>query len=189
MDDVRAVLDAVECEQAARLRVLRGRTDERAVRGDLSRAERRRSSFMASSRSGSGAPTTRGRPSPTIARVRSRSSSATGPSGWTSTSSRRPRTTRSRIVWPRTSVAVRAQALAAALMRMNTQIDVRDVLPTIQAPTLVLHRTGRPRRERRGGPLDRGPDPRSEVRRAPRRCAHALGRRHGRASSTRSRSS
>jgi len=30
---------------------------------------------------------------------------------------------------------------AAALMRMNTQLDVRDVLPAIQAPTLVLHRT------------------------------------------------
>src|SRR5262245_1604754 len=30
---------------------------------------------------------------------------------------------------------------AAALMRMNTLLDVRDVLPTIQAPTLVLHRT------------------------------------------------
>ena len=29
---------------------------------------------------------------------------------------------------------------AVALMRMNTQIDVRDVLPSIQAPTLVLHR-------------------------------------------------
>jgi pimeloyl-ACP methyl ester carboxylesterase len=29
----------------------------------------------------------------------------------------------------------------AALMRMNTQLDVRDVLPAIQAPTLVLHRT------------------------------------------------
>jgi pimeloyl-ACP methyl ester carboxylesterase len=28
-----------------------------------------------------------------------------------------------------------------ALMRMNTQLDVRDVLPTIQVPTLVLHRT------------------------------------------------
>jgi pimeloyl-ACP methyl ester carboxylesterase len=28
-----------------------------------------------------------------------------------------------------------------ALMRMNTQLDVRDVLPTIQAPTVVLHRT------------------------------------------------
>jgi class 3 adenylate cyclase len=29
---------------------------------------------------------------------------------------------------------------AVALMRMNTQIDVRDVLPTIRVPTLVLHR-------------------------------------------------
>jgi pimeloyl-ACP methyl ester carboxylesterase len=28
-----------------------------------------------------------------------------------------------------------------ALMRTNTQLDVRDVLPSIQAPTLVLHRT------------------------------------------------
>jgi pimeloyl-ACP methyl ester carboxylesterase len=31
---------------------------------------------------------------------------------------------------------------AAALLRMNSYIDVRDVLPTIQVPTLVLHRTG-----------------------------------------------
>src|SRR5439155_15664033 len=31
---------------------------------------------------------------------------------------------------------------AAALMRMNTQIDVRAVLPTITVPTLVIHRTG-----------------------------------------------
>ena len=30
---------------------------------------------------------------------------------------------------------------AVTLMRMNTQLDVRDVLPTIQAPTLVMHRT------------------------------------------------
>ena len=29
---------------------------------------------------------------------------------------------------------------AVALLRMNTQIDVREVLPSIQAPTLVLHR-------------------------------------------------
>src|SRR5215218_2623992 len=29
---------------------------------------------------------------------------------------------------------------AVALMRMNTQIDVRDILPSIQVPTLVLHR-------------------------------------------------
>jgi class 3 adenylate cyclase len=31
---------------------------------------------------------------------------------------------------------------AVALMRMNTQIDVRDVLPSVQAPTLVMHRVG-----------------------------------------------
>ncbi|HLJ19999.1 MAG TPA: alpha/beta hydrolase, partial [Stellaceae bacterium] len=31
---------------------------------------------------------------------------------------------------------------AAALLRMNTQIDIRAILPTIQVPTLVMHRTG-----------------------------------------------
>lgn len=31
---------------------------------------------------------------------------------------------------------------AAALLRMNTEIDIRAVLPTISVPTLVLHRTG-----------------------------------------------
>lgn len=31
---------------------------------------------------------------------------------------------------------------AAALLRMNTEIDIRAVLPAIRVPTLVLHRTG-----------------------------------------------
>lgn len=31
---------------------------------------------------------------------------------------------------------------AVALLRMNTQIDVRHVLPAIRVPTLVMHRTG-----------------------------------------------
>ena len=31
---------------------------------------------------------------------------------------------------------------AAALLRMNSRIDVRAVLPTISVPTLILHRTG-----------------------------------------------
>jgi pimeloyl-ACP methyl ester carboxylesterase len=31
---------------------------------------------------------------------------------------------------------------AAALLRMNTEIDIRAVLPTITVPTLVIHRTG-----------------------------------------------
>lgn len=33
-------------------------------------------------------------------------------------------------------------AAAVGLLRMNTQIDIRDVLPTIHVPTLVIHRTG-----------------------------------------------
>jgi pimeloyl-ACP methyl ester carboxylesterase len=33
-------------------------------------------------------------------------------------------------------------ATAAALLRMNTEIDVREVLPSIHVPTLVLHRSG-----------------------------------------------
>jgi esterase/lipase len=33
-------------------------------------------------------------------------------------------------------------ATVAAYMRMNSQIDISGVLPTIQAPTLVVHRTG-----------------------------------------------
>ena len=31
---------------------------------------------------------------------------------------------------------------ALALLRMNTQIDIRNVLPSISAPTLVMHRVG-----------------------------------------------
>jgi pimeloyl-ACP methyl ester carboxylesterase len=31
---------------------------------------------------------------------------------------------------------------AVALLRMNTQIDVRDLLPTIRVPAMVIHRTG-----------------------------------------------
>ena len=31
---------------------------------------------------------------------------------------------------------------AVALTRMNSDIDIRDVLPSIRVPTLVLHRSG-----------------------------------------------
>src|SRR5918999_4163511 len=31
---------------------------------------------------------------------------------------------------------------AVALLRMNSQVDVREVLPTIRVPTLILHRVG-----------------------------------------------
>jgi class 3 adenylate cyclase len=41
--------------------------------------------------------------------------------------------------WLRNGASPRA---AAALLRMNSRIDVRDVLPTVRVPTLILHRTG-----------------------------------------------
>jgi class 3 adenylate cyclase len=41
--------------------------------------------------------------------------------------------------WMRNGASPRA---AAALLRMNTLIDVRDVLPTVSVPTLMLHRVG-----------------------------------------------
>ena len=41
--------------------------------------------------------------------------------------------------WLRNGASPRA---AAALLRMNSRIDVRGVLPTVSVPTLMLHRTG-----------------------------------------------
>ncbi len=41
--------------------------------------------------------------------------------------------------WLRNGASPRA---AAALLRMNSRIDVRELLPTIAVPTLLLHRTG-----------------------------------------------
>jgi pimeloyl-ACP methyl ester carboxylesterase/DNA-binding CsgD family transcriptional regulator len=45
--------------------------------------------------------------------------------------------------WWATYVRVSASPGAArALTRMNMEVDVRDVLPSVQAPTLIVHRTG-----------------------------------------------
>lgn len=38
--------------------------------------------------------------------------------------------------------AAASPSAAAALIRMNSQIDIRSILPTVSVPTLVLHRTG-----------------------------------------------
>jgi len=38
--------------------------------------------------------------------------------------------------------AAASPGAAAAVMRMNREIDVRNILPTIRTPTLILHRTG-----------------------------------------------
>jgi pimeloyl-ACP methyl ester carboxylesterase/class 3 adenylate cyclase len=44
--------------------------------------------------------------------------------------------------WARHERLGASPGAAMALMRMNSEIDVRHVLPTIHVPTLVLHRTG-----------------------------------------------
>ena len=140
MDDVRAVMDAVGRSGAAvfgfseggLMSVLFAATYPERTDGPRPLRRLRQAALEPA--------TIRGRRSRTTASERSRSSSETGPSGWTSTSSRRARTTRSS---ERLATYLRRSAspgAAVALMRMNTQLDVRDVLPTIQAPTLVLHR-------------------------------------------------
>jgi pimeloyl-ACP methyl ester carboxylesterase len=44
--------------------------------------------------------------------------------------------------WGRHERTGASPAAAAALMRMNEQIDISDVVSTIRVPTLVIHRTG-----------------------------------------------
>ena len=43
--------------------------------------------------------------------------------------------------WARYLRAAASPGMASALVRMNAQIDVRDVLPGVSVPTLILHRT------------------------------------------------
>src|SRR5579863_619645 len=47
--------------------------------------------------------------------------------------------------WARWERAGASPSAAVALTRMNAEIDVRPILPTIRVPTLVLHRIGDPR--------------------------------------------
>jgi len=44
--------------------------------------------------------------------------------------------------WARNERLGASPAAVAALMRMNSQINIRGVLPTVRVPTLVIHRTG-----------------------------------------------
>ncbi len=44
--------------------------------------------------------------------------------------------------WGRNERLGASPAAVIALMQMNSQIEIRDILPTVQAPTLVIHRTG-----------------------------------------------
>ena len=53
--------------------------------------------------------------------------------------------------WARFERLCASPSSVITLMRMNSQIDVRHILPTIRVPTLVLHRTGDTRVSVEGG--------------------------------------
>ena len=78
---------------------------------------------------------------------------------------------------------------ALTLLKMNFEIDVRSVLPTIQVPTSTWAPDGRSAGERRWRPLHGRANPRREVRRAPWQGPIPPGQRHRRDLSTRSKSS
>ena len=47
-----------------------------------------------------------------------------------------------RRIWSRFERESASQAVAGALLRMDHDVDVGDVLPTVRVPTLLMHRTG-----------------------------------------------
>ncbi|XUJ35792.1 alpha/beta fold hydrolase [Bradyrhizobium japonicum] len=57
--------------------------------------------------------------------------------------------------WGKNERVSNSPAGAAAFVRMNRLIDVSDIVSTIRVPTLVIHRTGDRRRQRRGRPVSR----------------------------------
>ena len=67
-----------------------------------------------------------------------------GRARWASTNARRrwPRTRRFATWWSAYLRMGASPGAAVALTRMNAEIDVRDVLPSIRVPALVIHRTG-----------------------------------------------
>ena len=85
-----------------------------------------------------------------------------------------------RRAWARYERSAATPGSTKAIVRLIYESDVRDVLPAIRVPTLVIHRrdaVGVPRRAR---PLPRRAHPRRPVRRAARHRQPHLGRRPGR---------
>ena len=82
-------------------------------------------------------------------RLHAARSGACPPRGGSSPSARRrsPTTRRRSAGTAPTSCAARSPGAAPQMMRMNLEIDVRHVLPAIQAPSLVLYREGEYLRE------------------------------------------
>ena len=190
MDDVRAVMDAAGSERAALFGVSEGGPMSVLFAATYPRAHEGARARSRSTPSGSGAPTIRGRRRREAREAELEMDRA-----------RLGRTVRRSMLAPsvatsafrqraaRTSRRSASPGAAVALLRMNSQIDVRDVLPDDPRADARPPPRRRSRRERRGGALDRRAQSRGDVRRAPGRRPPPLGRRRRRGSSTRSRSS
>ena len=148
MDDVRAVMDAVGSERAALFGFSEGGAAERPVRRDLPGAHDGARRCTASSRSAIWSPDYPWAPTPEAEQRRSSELERTwgGRHGPRPARAERDDDALQATGSPRYLRRSASPGAAVALLRMNTQIDVRDVLPAIRVPTLVLHRDGRPGR-------------------------------------------
>ncbi len=144
MDDIRAVMDAVGSRARRDVRHLGGRHAQPAVRPRASRAAPVGRPLRLVGAASGGArlsvrPDCRGAGG-------HRSRAWTGPgrraSGGTAGSPSESDDARHRVWWARYLRMAASPAMAQNVIRMNMRMDIRDVLPTITQPALILHRTG-----------------------------------------------
>ena len=125
--------------------VLRGRADGRPLRGDVPGSHRKPSCSTAPTPGGSAADDY-----PWAADARGaawRTPRRPRPSGASRSDMQRMCPNADDAMadwWQRRARAAASPGAARALIEMNSLIDIRDVLPTIRVPTLVLHRRGDP---------------------------------------------
>ena len=182
MDDVLAVMDAAGSEQAAFCRHARGRADGGAVRGDLPRAHQRPGPLRHLRPRHLGAGLRVGLARRAARRAHGRSCSAHWGEGWVAGSVAPSQQSDPNFMeW-----AGRLERLAASpstvrrIFDLIGEIDVRDVLPSIRVPTLVMHRTRGHLPQGGALALHRVEDPRRALRGARGRRQPVLDRRLGR---------
>ena len=82
--------------------------------------------------------------------------------------------------WPRFERSSASPSAVAELLRMNSEIDVRPILPVIRVPTLVVQREKDSRLRHDSGPLSGRPHPGRALCRAAGRQSRAVGRKRRR---------
>jgi pimeloyl-ACP methyl ester carboxylesterase len=140
MDDVRVVMDAVDCERAAIFGASEGGNMSMVFAATYPERTIALCTFGCTAKriwspDYPWAPTTEKRlrhsPRP----------SATGRPGSAGTKWPQALIRQAWPISPATTAGAPAPGAAVALLKMNTDVDVRDVLPTIRVPTVVMHRT------------------------------------------------